>query len=681
MKKNDIVAVVTSIIVGCLVLFFGLHSVFKNGEKMALFSCKHLDKDINLICDLCGKELYFKDYSTYKELKKSISEIENVVVAGNMFLDTSLEVKKLESENAINLAKRFIPSLLDNDIIAGYDISMYSQNNEFEPKSYDEKVSVSINGIDVLGKERLAMLHIFGNTSYEIIPLKDYKYDSVKFDAESFSTYILVTLGTCDYNFSSDGNVTILDQYGNPLNNNDVIDGGNDFIFSVVPSSNYELKEITLSNSGSALLTTNGDGFGKTCLIKNITSDLTINITAVELPKVVSNPKNQKVKEGNVATFQVTAENAGKIKWEFQDLENSNWHSIEESLGYSYMQGDISKLIINSVSKENIGYKVRALLYKDATSIKPTISESALILNMQDVISTEIKSTIIPEIPVIITSRATGVWGNTDVSFEVVAGGTLIPNQTLQYKIGDSGEWIDYSSKQIISAEGITKIFARAINADVPTYVSEETFATVQIDKTVPTLSIKKVTDNSVEFKANDVLSGVSDWAVTSSTDMPTLKEKGTLIFGDKLDTWYSVSNLAEPLDLEFCSLKIGTYYIWLKDNAGNVTEPQLFTVYRDIMAPIGTLKIVGNEVEGATYVNNTLVKLIITASDNVTAQENLKMKVLNKDDFNNLRSFSDIEWEDFSSEVLNWPISSDDGVKRVYLLLKDEAGNVSLTL
>lgn len=681
MKKNKIVAVVISVIVGCLVLFFGLHSVFKDGEKIALFSCKHSDKDIDLICDLCGKELSFKDYSTYKELKESISEVEDVLVTGNMFFDTSLEAKKLESENSINLAKLYIPTLADEDIIAGYDISMYSQNNEFEPKSYGEEVSVNISGLDILGRENLAMLHIFGNTSYEIIPLTDYKYDFVEFNAESFSTYILVALGTHNYSFSCKGEVTILDQYGNQINNNETtLDGGSDFVFSVVAGEGYELKSVTLQDIESAVLLTKGDAYGMTCIAKDIVSDFTINVEAQKLPNIVSNPENQKVKEGESVTFEVGFDNAKKVLWQYKDLEEDVWKLASGTLGSSYMLQSSSIITINSVSEDISGYELRALLYNEADSIKPTISESALILTMQDILSTEIKSTVMPEVPVIITSRASGVWGNTDVSFEIVAGGNLIGNQSFQYKIGDDGEWIDYQNKEVVSTEGTTKIYARAINADIPTYISDETSAIIMIDKQVPYADTISTTESLVKFTANDDLSGVASWAVTSSTEMPTAKSLDTSVSGDVLGTWYSVSSIASPMDLTFNGLTLGTYYIWLKDNAGNVSDPKSFMIYRDIMAPIGSLKIVGNEVQGITYVNSTNVKLIISASDNVTSKENLKMKVLNKDEFNNIRSLSEIEWEDFKSEV-NWQIPSNDGPKRVYLLLKDEAGNVSLTL
>ena len=167
---------------------------------------------------------------------------------------------------------------------------------------------------------------------------------------------------------------------------------------------------------------------------------------------------------------------------------------------------------------------------------------------------------------------------------------------------------------------------------------------------------------------------------MTDGTTAPKNKVTTDSVSGDKLNTWYSVSGIATPMDLSFEGLSLGTYYIWLKDRAGNVCTPKDITIYKDIMAPIGSLKIVGNEIDGTTYVNNTTVKLIITATDNVTATSNLKMKIFNKEDFEDLKSLKDIAWEDFASEV-TWQIPSNDGAKRVFLLLKDEAGNISLAL
>lgn len=678
MKKKEIIASLISITVGAIILAVGWHKLASTSRNN-LISCKHVDENIDMICDSCGASLSFKAYAFEQELKKSISGDETIQAKGDMLSGTELVASKLENADTIALAKKHIPTLKDEDIIAGYDISMLVNNMKFEPKKYGESVNISIDGLSVKDKENMAMLHILGDFTYEIIPLDSFSKNKIGFNATSFSTYILVTLGTYSVTFSGDGDVTILDQYGVELKNNSTIDGGTNFTFTIVSNDGYELKGATLANSGVATISGVGNGYGKTFTVKNITSNLTININTIELPMIVSNPKTQKIKDGSSASFSVTGENVKKVVWEYRESGDAEWKSTNEVWGYSMLQGTTSTFSTGTVSEDKSGYQLRALLYAETTSTKPTISESAMLIAMQDVVTVDIRSTLIPEHPIIITSRPAGVWGYTDVSFTMVNGGNLPENQTLQYKIGN-GAWTDYLAETVINTEGTTLLYGRAINADDTRYISEEVVVEIKIDKTTPYITVNKITDSSVEFNASDTLSGVVAWAVTDGTTAPKNKVTTDSVSGDKLNTWYSVSGIATPMDLSFEGLSLGTYYIWLKDRAGNVCTPKDITIYKDIMAPIGSLKIVGNEVDGATYVNNTTVKLIITATDNVTDAANLKMKILNKEEFDNLKTLNDIVWEDYKNEV-TWQIPSNDGVKRVYLLLKDEAGNISLSL
>ena len=277
MKKKEIIASLISITVGAIILAVGWHKLASTSRNN-LISCKHVDENIDMICDSCGASLSFKAYAFEQELKKSISGDETIQAKGDMLSGTELVASKLESADAIALAKKHIPTLKDEDIIAGYDISMLVNNMKFEPKKYGESVNISIDGLSVKDKENMAMLHILGDFTYEIIPLDSFSKTKIGFNATSFSTYILVTLGTYNVTFSGDGDVTILDQYGVELKNNSTIDGGTNFTFTIVSNDGYELKGATLANSGAATISGVGNGYGKTFTVKNITSNLTINI-------------------------------------------------------------------------------------------------------------------------------------------------------------------------------------------------------------------------------------------------------------------------------------------------------------------------------------------------------------------------------------------------------------------
>ena len=133
MKKKEIIASLISITVGAIILAVGWHKLASTSQNN-LISCKHVDENIDMICDSCGASLSFKDYAFEQELKKSISGDETIQAKGDMLSGTELVANKLEDANAIALAKKHIPTLKDEDIIAGYDISMLVNDMKFEPK-------------------------------------------------------------------------------------------------------------------------------------------------------------------------------------------------------------------------------------------------------------------------------------------------------------------------------------------------------------------------------------------------------------------------------------------------------------------------------------------------------------------------------------------------------------------
>ena len=97
--------------------------------------------------------------------------------------------------------------------------------------------------------------------------------------------------------------------------------------------------------------------------------------------------------------------------------------------------------------------------------------------------------------------------------------------------------------------------------------VSAETVFGVKIDKTVPTVTINRTSANTFDWKASDTLSGVAGYAVTTLGSTPTSwTTNGTLTSGTK-----TIS-------------AAGTYYVWIKDKAGNVNKATInaYTVTYD---------------------------------------------------------------------------------------------------
>ena len=69
-----------------------------------------------------------------------------------------------------------------------------------------------------------------------------------------------------------------------------------------------------------------------------------------------------------------------------------------------------------------------------------------------------------------------------------------------------------------------------------------------------------------------------------------------------------------------------------------------------------------------------------ITAEDNMSELENLKIALINEDTYANIGADYTITWLD-CEEVKSWNTSAGDGLKKVYVIFKDEAGNQSVLL
>ncbi len=93
-----------------------------------------------------------------------------------------------------------------------------------------------------------------------------------------------------------------------------------------------------------------------------------------------------------------------------------------------------------------------------------------------------------------------------------------------------------------------------------------------------------------------------------------------------------------------------------------------------DIEPPVGiiTLKNALITMNGNPGTKNSNVTLQISATDESTITQ---MALTNE----NSRSASDLHWIPFAEEI-DWTISPGDGLKTIYLMLKDEHGNASLS-
>ncbi len=104
------------------------------------------------------------------------------------------------------------------------------------------------------------------------------------------------------------------------------------------------------------------------------------------------------------------------------------------------------------------------------------------------------------------------------------------------------------------------------------------------------------------------------------------------------------------------------------------------FTITGENIPPKGTINIVPQIVlEEVKYTGERVVTIEIDGSDNITEKQNLLMSVISEEDIRAM-SNQDIVWQPFS-ETTTYTLQGDDGLKRLWLVIKDQSGNQNMYL
>ena len=186
-----------------------------------------------------------------------------------------------------------------------------------------------------------------------------------------------------------------------------------------------------------------------------------------------------------------------------------------------------------------------------------------------------------------------------------------------------------------------------------------------------------KVEDKSYEtvdgeldiiLKPSDDGSGIGGYAVTTDDGTPNRWE------------------MKEPDADGFVRITVpGTnkYYVWIKDLEGNFVRYEQIAI-KDIFAPTGKIEVKENIVNDLPYANRNEVNLKITAEDNESKPENIKIAIYNEEEYKNIKSYASINFAynyvDGGLETKH-QTTPGDGLKRIYVIFKDKAGNISMTI
>ena len=192
-------------------------------------------------------------------------------------------------------------------------------------------------------------------------------------------------------------------------------------------------------------------------------------------------------------------------------------------------------------------------------------------------------------------------------------------------------------------------------------------------DETAPVVSDKDYEtvdgDLDIILKAEDEGAGVKDYAVTTDEGTPT--------------EWFDVEE-DENGEIRITVPGTNKYYVWIRDINGNYTRYEQIAI-KDIYAPTGTIEVSGdNVVNNLPYSRTNEVLLKVTASDNESADSDIKIAIYNEEDYLNITNYSQINFAytyTGGTMDIDWTTTDGDGLKRIYVIFKDKAGNISMTI
>ena len=183
--------------------------------------------------------------------------------------------------------------------------------------------------------------------------------DEITFTTGSFSTYIIITVGTNQVTFSGE-NFRVLDTNGNEITDGASVASGTDFCFNIVPNNNYGITDVSCSTAD--VMSGYGDIKGKACYISTVSENMTITVTTAIAPSITTQPVLAKVKQGGSAKFSVVASDATTYEWQYRENKNKLWKSVTSAMGSNYTSATFT---LSSTGFDTSGYEFRCLVGND----------------------------------------------------------------------------------------------------------------------------------------------------------------------------------------------------------------------------------------------------------------------------------------------------------------------------
>ncbi|NEW09151.1 S8 family serine peptidase [Paenibacillus sp. SYP-B3998] len=298
-----------------------------------------------------------------------------------------------------------------------------------------------------------------------------------------------------------------------------------------------------------------------------------IDKTPPTVPQIIMSESNWTKNNVTVQIIAGTDQESHVLKSQIRISETGNWSDYSSPILVS-SEGETTIYARSIDIAGNISTEAKVTVYIDKTSpTQPTIN-----LSSND-------------------------WSNTDVSFTIIEGmdnGSGIKNT--QYKVGNDGIWVNYTSPVTVTTEGKTEIFAHSI--DNAGNISSEARALILIDKTAPSKPVINLSESNWTNKDVNV-------SITPGIDKLSGVQKTQYRF--KVDeSWKDYIN-----PMTFSNEGILDIFARSLDNAGNISEESHSVIKIDKTVPSTP-----NGVNVTNRATNTISIAWTPSTDNLSGVE-----------------------------------------------------------
>ena len=371
----------------------------------------------------------------------------------------------------------------------------------------------------------------------------------------------------------------------------------------------------------------------------NIEKEWQISVAVVEMTVIMKDYSYG----GTLPTPSITNNTAGRKVTYYYSENDTNKNGIEWSTVKDSLSLSVGTYYMYAIVEANQNYEETIT---DPVSFKVLGTELEVVITKENKIEYD------------------GKWSNQNIYIYITKNGNA--NVTAyQYKIGASGNWVNQVTSPVVLENNMNgEVTVRGVNPAGKVVTTEKTTGLIKIDKTMPSITnVSYKNENrklSITATIDDSLSGIVAYAITPENEVrewieSTKGTKETIVEGS------------------------GTYTVWAKDEAGNIAYKTIEAV-RDVKAPVGTIivKDAYTTENNIFYVNQKDVILQITATDDISTSEQIKMAIYKEDAYNALNSEDDITWEQYE-ENKQWTLTKENADEKIYLILKDLVGNISV--